>query len=81
MLNVVRVGKHGGEFPCLAETRAKETWDLLNQTVRRQEGVVTLGWGRERERSGRGGGTEREREQEREGGRLGRKLSPVKSSQ
>ena len=63
--------KHCWELAGLAETWSEETRNLLNQTVRCQECIITLGWG-ERKREGEGeSGGEREREgggREREGG-------------
>lgn len=43
LLEVLGVGDGGGELAGLGETWAKETGDLLDQSVGRQESVVLLG--------------------------------------
>ena len=39
------MGEHGGELASLAQAWPEEPRDLLDQTVRGKEGIVTLGWG------------------------------------
>ena len=41
---VVGVSQHGGKLASLAQSRAKETRDLLYEAVRCQERIVALGW-------------------------------------
>ena len=43
--NVVGVCEHCGELAGLTESRAEETRYLLDQTVRREESIITLGCG------------------------------------
>merc|ERR1719251_708361 len=42
-IEVVRVSHQRGELPCLVETRAQKPWDLLDESVRGEEGIILLG--------------------------------------
>lgn len=43
LFEVLGVRDRRGELSCLRETRTQKTWNLLDQSVRRQESVVLLG--------------------------------------
>ena len=43
LYHVVAVSEEGGELAGLAETRAKQTGNRLDETVGREEGIILLG--------------------------------------
>ena len=44
MHHVVRVSEQSGELAGLAQARTQQPWDLFDETVRGQEGIVLLGY-------------------------------------